>query len=84
MKISFKGLLLVFGVLLVARLFLPPGAVNAYAQLSTGRAAAIEPYMNIRATAESIAFHRKFPPTENNVSSAANVAMERYGVRKRG
>jgi dienelactone hydrolase len=40
MKISFKGLLLVFGVLLVAPLFLPPVAVNAYAQLSTGRAAA--------------------------------------------
>jgi dienelactone hydrolase len=40
MRISFKGLLLVFGVLLLAPLFLPPAAVNAYAQLSTGRAAA--------------------------------------------
>src|SRR5260370_13583830 len=40
MRISFKGVLLVFGVLLVPPLILPHAAVKAYAQLSTGRAAA--------------------------------------------
>src|SRR6266436_4579748 len=44
--------------------------------LSTGSAAAIEPYMNIRATAESIAFHRKLPAAENKVSSTAKATME--------
>ena len=54
MKISLKGLLRVFGVLLVAPLFLPPGAVNAYAQLSTGRAAAeaIPPHGYVLASKE--------------------------------
>ena len=44
----------------------------------------MEPYMNMRATAESMAFHRKFPAAENSVSSAAKATMEIYGVRNRG
>jgi dienelactone hydrolase len=40
MRFRFNGLLFVFGVCLAAPLFLPPGAVDASAQLSTGRAAA--------------------------------------------
>ena len=40
MSVRFNGLLFVFGACLATPLLLPPSAVDACAQLSTGRAAA--------------------------------------------
>src|ERR1700746_1342133 len=58
----------------------PPG----FFRRNAGKAAATAPSINSRATAESVAFHRKSPESENTSSSAANAKIEICGVRNRG
>src|SRR6267154_2073367 len=58
----------------------PPGLFRRNA----GNAAATAPYINSRATAESVAFHRKSPEIENISSNTANARIEMCGVRNLG
>src|ERR1700740_2830540 len=66
----------------------PPGNRKAappdFFRRTAGNAAATAPYINSLATAESVAFHRKSPESENTSSSAANAKIEICGVRNRG
>lgn len=51
-------------------------APPVFLRRKAGNAAATAPYMNSRATAESVAFHRKSPEIENISSNAANARIE--------
>src|SRR6266481_1102650 len=66
----------------------PPGDRNVappgFFRRNAGNAAATAPYINNRATAESVAFHRKSPEIENISSNTANARIEMCGVRNFG